>query len=81
MVTYGILWGKVDVICVEVLDEGSVHGEGEVSDLNAARLIGSLLPVLLFRETVSRDLSFFSKQHISEQKILFNLACVFFLNE
>jgi hypothetical protein len=81
MVTYGILWGKVNVICVEVLDEGAIHGEGEVSDLYAARLIGSLLPVLLYRETVSRDLSFLSKQHISEQKILFNLACEFILKE
>ena len=32
-----------------------------MSDLNAARLIGSLLPVLLYRETVSRDFSFFFK--------------------
>ncbi len=47
--TYGILWGQVNVICVEVLDEGAIHGEGEVSDLNAARLICSLLPVLLYR--------------------------------
>jgi hypothetical protein len=54
VITYGILWGKVDVICVEVLDEGSIHGEGEVSDLNTARLIGSLLPVLLYKQqTVS----------------------------
>jgi len=45
--TYGVLWRKVDLVRVEVLEEGAVHGEGEVPDLDAARLIRPLLPVLL----------------------------------